>query len=67
MRLEIGEAGDSAAIERKDLQALGVDGKPLELDRVQLTEGERTTITITGTQPIGGRAWRVRAVRQERP
>lgn len=67
VRLEIGEAGDSAAIERKDLQAFGADGKPLELDRVQLTEGERTTITITGTQPIGGRAWRVRAVRQERP
>lgn len=66
-RLEIGEAGDSVAIERKDLRAFGLDGKPLELDRVQLTEGERTTITITGTQPIGGRAWRVRAVRQEQP
>ncbi len=65
VRLELGEAGDSTAIERKDLQAFDVDGEPLELDHVQLKEGERTAIEITGTDPIGGRAWRVRAVRQE--
>ena len=66
VRLELGEAGDSTAIERKDLQAFDVDGEPLGLDQVQLEEGKRTAIDITGTDPIGGRAWRVRAVRQER-
>ena len=65
-RLEIGEAGDSTAIEREDLRAFDMNGEPLKLDSVQLTKGERTVIEITGGQPIGGRAWRVRAVRQER-
>ena len=66
VQLEIGEAGDSTSIEREDLQAFGRGGEPLKLDSVQLTGGERTVIEITGGQPIGGRAWRVRAVRQER-
>ena len=65
-QLEIGEAGDSTAIEREDLQAFDRAGEPLKLDSVQLTEGKRTVIEITSGQPIGGRAWRVRAVRQER-
>ena len=29
VRLELGEAGDSTTMERKDLQAFGIDGKPL--------------------------------------
>ena len=66
VRLELGEAGDSAAMERRDVQAFGVDGKPLNLDGVELREGERTAIEITGVDPIGERAWRVRAVRQVR-
>lgn len=66
VRLEIVEAGDSTAIGRDDVQAFGLNGEPLDLDRVQLTEGKRTAIEITGSRPIGGRAWRVRAVRQER-
>ena len=66
VRLELGEAGDSTTMERKDLQAFGIDGKPLDLDGVELTAGERTAIEITGTNPIGGRAWRVRAIRQVR-
>ncbi len=66
VRLELSEAGDSGAIGRGDVQAFGMDGEPLELDGVDLTEGERTAIEITGTDPIGGRAWRVRALREVR-
>ena len=66
VRLELGEAGDSTAIARADVQAFGVDGEPRELGSVEVTEGERTVIEITGTEPIGGRAWRVRAIRQVR-
>ena len=64
VRLELSEAGDSSAIARADVQAFGLGGEPLALDDVELTEGDRTAIEITGTEPIGGRAWRVRAVRE---
>ena len=66
VRLELSEAGDSGAIARADVRAFGIDGEPLQLDGVELAEGERTAIEITGTDPIGGRAWRVRAVREIR-
>lgn len=66
VRLELSEAGDSSAIARADVQAFALAGEPLTLEDVELTEGERTVIEITGTEPIGGRAWRVRAVREVR-
>ena len=64
VRLELSEAGDSTTIGRADLAAFGPAGEALELRSMELAEGERTTIEITGTEPIGGRAWRVRAVRE---
>ena len=66
VRLELSEAGDSSAIARGDVQAFGATGEQLELDGVELTEGERMVIEITGTDPIGDRAWRVRATREVR-
>ena len=62
-RIELEEAGDSTGIQRADLQAFTDDRTPLQLDQLVLTAGQRILFEITGTEPIGGRAWRVHAVR----
>ena len=58
-RLELEEAGDSTTIQRDDIRAAD-DG--VSLERVSLSEGQRTTVDITADTPIGERAWRLRAV-----
>ena len=58
-RLELEEAGDSTTIQRGDIRAVADN---VSLDRVSLSEGQRTTVDITADTPIGARAWRLRAV-----
>ena len=58
-RLELEEAGDSTTIRRDDIRAAADD---VSLERVTLSEGQRTTVEITADSPIGERAWRLRAV-----
>ena len=58
-RLELEEAGDSTTIQRDDIRAVADN---VSLDRVSLSEGQRTTVDITADTPIGQRAWRLRAV-----
>lgn len=58
VQLVLEEAGDSTAMHRKDVRAIG-DG--LSLERVVVKKGERTTIEITADAPIGDRAWRLSA------
>ena len=64
VRIELGEAGDSAAIERTDIEAFGSDGVRIALDDVELKYGKRVEFEITGAGPIGGRAWRVHATKK---
>lgn len=64
-RVELGEAGDSSAIDRKDITAFGSDGRPVNLQKVPLSAGDRTEFEVTGVEPLGGRAWRVRAIKAE--
>ena len=64
-RVELGEAGDSSAIDRRDITAFRPDGKPIDLHEVKLESGEHTEFEVTGDDPLGGRAWRVRAVKTE--
>ena len=59
VRLELDEAGDSTTIQRDDIRAVADN---VSLDRVSLSEGQRTTVDITADTPIGKRAWRLRAV-----
>ena len=58
-RLELEEAGDSTTIQRDDIRAVADN---VSLDRVSLSEGQRTTVDITADTSIGERAWRLRAV-----
>ena len=58
-RLELEEAGDSTTIQRDDIRAVADD---VSLNRVSLSEGQRTAVDITADTPIGERAWRLRAV-----
>ena len=58
-RLELEEAGDSTTIQRDDIRAVADN---VSLDRVSLSEGQRTTVDITADTPISERAWRLRAV-----
>ena len=59
VRLELEEAGDSTTIRRDDIRAVT---EHLSLERVSLSEGQRTTLDITADAPIGERAWRLRAM-----
>ena len=58
VRLILEEAGDSSAISRRDIRAVGTE---LSLDRVHVKQGQRTVVEITANEPIGGRAWRLSA------
>lgn len=58
VRLVLEEAGDSTAMNRKDVRATR-DG--VSLERVVVKKGERTAIEITADAPIGDRAWRLSA------
>ena len=58
-RLELEEAGDSTTIRRDDIRTVD---ESASLNRVSLSEGQRTTVNITADTPISERAWRLRAV-----
>ena len=58
VRLKLEEAGDSTTIQRDDIRAVADN---VSLDRVSLSEGQRTTVDITADSPIGERAWCLRA------
>lgn len=60
--LQFSEAGDSGALDRRDVRAVDDNGRVASLDSLPLSAGQRLEITITSSQPIGGRAWRLRAV-----
>ena len=62
-RLELEEAGDSTTIKRDDIRPVSDD---FSLDQVSLSEGQRTTVDITADSPLGERAWRLRAVHDDR-
>ena len=64
VRIKLGEAGDSTGIERSDIRAFGPDGAAMALDDVELKLGKRVEFEITGAGPIGGRAWRVHAIKK---
>lgn len=64
VRVDFEEAGDSSGIERTDVKALLPDGGH-SLDGLEVSSGERIEIEVTGTDPIGGRSWRVRATRKD--
>lgn len=66
-RVELGEAGDSSAIERRDITAFDSEGAPLDLHHIELSAGKRTAFEVTGVEPLAGRAWRVRAVKRQNP
>lgn len=57
-RLALEEAGDSSAMPRDDVRAVGGQ---ISLDCVPIVEGERTVVEITADGPIDGRAWRLSA------
>ena len=57
-RLALEEAGDSSAMPRDDVRAVG---EQRSLDGLPLVEGKRTVVEITADGPIDGRAWRLTA------
>ena len=61
--LRFSEAGDSTALDRRDVRVLDSDGRTMSVDSLVLTAGRRRAVTITSSEPIGGRAWRLTAVR----
>ena len=60
--LRFSEAGDSTALDRRDVHVLDNDGHVITVDSFALTAGRRVTLQITSEEPIGGRAWRLTAV-----
>ena len=64
VRVDFEEAGDSSGIERTDVKALLPNGE-ISLETLEVTSGQRIEIEVTGTDPIGGRSWRVRATRKD--
>lgn len=65
VRIDFYEAGDSSPIERADVRAVSPGGGDVSLENLELTQGQRIEIEITGTEPIGGRSWRLRATRKD--
>lgn len=63
--IDLMEAGDSQIVARDDLRIVEQDGSLSPTTTMELTAGQRVGFEITGKQPIGERAWLVRAVRVE--
>ena len=63
--IRISEAGDSTPIDRPDLRVRTESGDlvPIAQFRMNLDAGERAEISIEGTEPLGGRAWRLQVLR----
>ena len=57
-RLSLDEAGDSSSLRRDDIRA---ESAAVSLERIPVKKGRRTTVDITGDEPIDGRAWRLSA------
>ena len=63
--IDLMEAGDSQLVARDDLRIVGQDGSLIPTTTMELTAGQRVEFEITAEQPIGERAWLVRAARVE--
>ena len=59
VRLRLEEAGDSNPIPRDDLEATHPDGSNANLNDFSLLAEQRIELSVTSSQPIGDRAWRV--------